>query len=177
MAWMAMPTFTAGALTSAQLNVLVNNLNETAPAKATGAGNWFVTNGVNTVVQRGIAADTVGTAEATTTTSYNNLATLGPLVGVTTGSRAIIFVSCTLTTDTVGQVAYASHAVTTASSIPANDTYSLLADTNTAGRRIRATAVVQQGGITPGANVFSMQYRVSGGTGTFGARTILVMGM
>ena len=78
--------------TAAQFNTHVrDNLNETAPAKATTAGTMFIASGANSIVERVPSTAAVTTSESTGGTGYGNLATPGPAVTVTTGTKAIVF--------------------------------------------------------------------------------------
>jgi hypothetical protein len=102
MAWVAPPTFVSGnVLTAALLNILSGDLNELAPAKATAAGQIFVSTGANAIIARTPGFDTIATSESTASTSFVNLATVGPTVTVTTGTTALVFVSADMSSDTV----------------------------------------------------------------------------
>ena len=82
MAWTAPRTAVAGAtFSAAQFNANVrDNLNETAPAKATAASQLFVSTGPNAIAARVPSTARVDTAESTSSTSYVDLATPGPLL-------------------------------------------------------------------------------------------------
>lgn len=164
-------------LTAAQWNASVrDNLNETAPAKAANAGSWFIATGANAIAERRILTNSITTAQTTGSTSYTNLATTGPAVTITTGTQALVLVSSRLTTDTSGQSAYAMYAVSGATTIAADDTGSLEGQ-NSAGNNVRATSAYVESSLNAGSNTFTVQYRVSGGTGTFSRRRLVVMGM
>ena len=78
--------------TAAQFNQFVrDNLNETAPAKATTAGSHFAGTGLNSIAERLTDTDLVATSQTTISTSYADLATVGPTVTATTGPYAIVF--------------------------------------------------------------------------------------
>ena len=178
MAWSAPMTAVANAtFTAAQFNQYVrDNLNETAPAKATSAGSYFVADGVNSIAERTSAGNTVLTSQTTTSTSFTNLATIGPTITVETGPMALLFSHCQLSNSGVGQ-SYAGVEVSGASSIAPALNRSINID-NAAGVVIGAgTSVIYEGGIvlTPGSNTFTMKYRVSSGTGTFADRRLFVV--
>ena len=60
MAWTTLPTYTDGtALTAAMLLAIAANINETAVAKATTAGRFFVATGPNAIAERSIIADSL----------------------------------------------------------------------------------------------------------------------
>lgn len=178
MAWSAPMTAVANStFTAAQFNQYVrDNLNETAPAKATSAGSYFAADGVNSIAQRTPNIAGILTSETTTSTTMTDLATFGPSVTVTTGPYALVLTHCQVENNGAGS-AYAGVEVTGASSIaPAlNRAINVF---NAPGVRVGAgTAVMYHGSLslTPGANTFTMKYRVSSGTGTFADRRIIVM--
>lgn len=179
MAWTAPMTAVAGSVfTAAQFNTFIrDNLLETAPAKATTAGRHFAATGLNAIAERASSTDFTGTGETTSSTSYTDLATVGPAVTVTTGVQAWVFTSALVSNDTNSTSSSFAHAISGATSSTANDnhrgTYVRSDVTGTTGARF--TTVSLRTGLTPGSNTFTMQYKVSGGTGTFSARAIAVL--
>jgi hypothetical protein len=178
MAWSAPMTAVANTVFSAaQFNQYVrDNLNETAPAKATSAGSYFVADGVNSIAERTPNLAGILTSETTMSTTMTDLATFGPSITVDTGPYALVLTHCQVENDGFGS-AYAGVEVTGASSIaPAlNRAINVF---NSPDTRVGAgTAVLYAGGLvlTPGSNTFTMKYRVSSGTGTFADRRIIVM--
>jgi hypothetical protein len=163
--------------TAAQFNQFVrDNLNETTPALATAAGSHFVADGVNSIAERALDGDTVLTPQTTMSTTFADLATVGPTVTVDTGPYALVLTHAQVENSGAGS-AYAGVEVTGATSIaPAlNRSINVF---NSANTRIGAgTSVLYAGGLvlTPGSNTFTMKYLVSSGTGTFGDRRIIVM--
>lgn len=176
MAWTTPMTWVANTpLTAAQLNQqLRDNMNETAPAKATQQGSIFVGNGQNSIVERSIVAHSVSTSQTTTSVSFADLATTGPTVTVTTGTSALVFLSANLKNATANEAAIAGVEVTGASSIAASDTNSLLVRAGAADE-IQATKTVRLSTLTPGSNTFTMKYRVTAGTATFLRRDMFVL--
>src|SRR4051812_39470435 len=92
MSWTAPMTAVAGAtFAAAQFNQHVrDNLNETAPAKASAASQLFVSTGANSIATRVPTAQYIPTLESTALGSYTDLTTTGPLISVTTGTIAIV---------------------------------------------------------------------------------------
>lgn len=178
MAWSAPMTAVANStFTAAQFNQYVrDNLNETAPAKATAAGNYFVADGVNSIAERTASLDGILTSEATPATSFSDLATIGPSVTVTTGPYALVITHCQVENAGAGS-AYAGVEVTGASSIAPALNRAINVFNAPAVRIGAGTAVLYAGSLalTPGANTFTMKYRVSSGIGTFADRRIIVM--
>lgn len=179
MAWSAPMTAVANSIfTASQFNQFVrDNLNETAPAKAANAGGYFVTTGVNAIAERLAGADLINAAETTASTSFTDLATPGPEVTRVTGTSAIVAVYGLVSIDTAGVSALMSFAVSGATSVSASDTRSVTYQPPSvaSARSIRASAVTLQDGLTPGSNVFTAKYRVTGGTGSFNNRRIAVI--
>jgi hypothetical protein len=180
-AWTAPMTAVANAVfTAAQFNTHIrDNLNETAPAKATTAGRLFVSTGVNSIAERVITEATVATSQSTTSTSAVDLATVGPQVTVTTGTSALVMWSCETTTDVPGQSAYIDFKVTGASLREAESATALRFTPSTNGYAHRAGTFIILTGLTAGSNTFTLKYWAGGGgaTGFFANRRIIVLGL
>lgn len=160
--------------TAAQFNTFVrDNLNETAPAKATTLGGYFVTTSLNEIAERVGARQTIATSETTGSTSFTDLATSGPAVTVTTGPLALVIFGAEQSNSGSGSTR-SSVDVTGASTIAAADVRSLTLS-GTAGAEFQASHSVFYDDLTPGVNTFTMKYRVSSGTGTFARRRLIVL--
>lgn len=178
MAWTTPITATDNvSWTAAQFNSGVrDNLLETMPGKASAAGNWFAVTGTNAIAQRLISETVVATSETTTSTSYANLATTGPQAAtVATGVNCIVFWACTMSNGTANTTCSASVAVTGATTNAANDNRRSMTDGHTAANGARVAGFYKFTTLTAGNNTFTVQYKVSAGTGTFSDRTLLVM--
>lgn len=176
MTWTAPMTAVAGAVfTAAQFNQSVrDNLNQTAPALATAAGQWFVSTAANAIAARSITSAIVATSEATASTSYTALATPGPAVSVVTGGQALVSLYAAVVNSTTG-LSLMSFAVSGATTITAADNTAIGGATGSTGMRVGGSFIVT--GLTPGTNTFTAQYKVSAGTGTFVDRKLLVMAL
>ena len=174
MAWTAPMTAVSGSVyTAAQFNQFVrDNLNETAPAKATTAGAHFAVSGTNEIAERLSATDIITTSQDTTSTSYTDLATVGPSVTVTTGPRALVVVRGAISNSGTGS-SRMSYEVSGASSVAATDSQ-CVGIFGTAGTGALGGDMSLVTGLTAGSNTFTAKYRVSSGTGTFSTRRILV---
>ena len=181
MAWSAPFTAVANTVfTAAQFNQYVrDNLNETAPAKATASGGYFVATGVNAIAERIADGSTDLNTGTTTSTTYADLdspAAPGPSVTVTTGTMALVVVHGQFENSGVDSARMA-YDVSGATTIAGADNRGVgvfgVAGVNTT----TGTAVLHFGGVslTPGSNTFTAKYRVSGGTGTFASRRIAVL--
>lgn len=181
MAWSTPLTAVANAtLTAAQWNASVrDNLNETAPAKATGAAQIFVSTGANAIAARAIVTSYVATTETTTSTTYADLTTVGPSVTATTGTAALVFISSRLWTTATSYV-HASFEISGATTSAALDQKSIaerVAAGNDGSVGGRSGVSWMEAGLTPGSNTFRMKYRVTSGTGRFDERHMFVIAL
>lgn len=176
MTWSAPMTAVAGSVfTAAQFNTFVrDNLNECPAAKATTPGSIFVTSATNQVAERITSANSDLTSATTAQTSYADPDTgaAGPAVTVTTGANALVVVSSSLANSGTGSVR-AAYEVTGSSAIAAADNRGVGAIGS--GVTVLAGNTVWHGDLTPGSNTFTMKYRVSASTGTYGSRRIFVI--
>lgn len=177
MAWTAPITFTAGnVLTAAQLNTnLRDNLNQTTPALASAAGQIFVSTAANAVAARTPGEAQVFTAETSASTTYGDLTTVGPAVTVTTGTKAIVFVTAWVSNSSVNGQSLMSYRVSGATTVGENDNFAMRWTSATASAAGRCTAVTFHTGLTAGSNVFTGSYRVLSGTGSWADRRLMVI--
>src|SRR6266568_2548959 len=98
MAWTTPLTAVANAtLTAAQWNASVrDNLNMTAPALASAAGQIFASTAANTIAVRVPTGAYVSNLGTDASTSYGDLTSAGPAVTVATGAKAIVAIACGL---------------------------------------------------------------------------------
>lgn len=179
MAWASPMTAVATEVwTAAQWNTHVrDNLNETCAGKATTAGSWFVATGANAIAERQIKAATVATAETTSSASYASLATNGPEITVTTGTRALVWISAQCSHSSANASINFSYELrsTGVTTIAADDSWSGQLDGVTAGDVNRFGVSHMVTNLTAGSNVFRMMYKTSGATATIQRREIVVM--
>lgn len=177
MAYTAPITFVNGVpLTAAQMNAIQDNIRETAVAKATTASRYFAVTGPNAIAERALVRQTVDVVADTTSTSYTGTLTgpsTGPTVTATSGDKAIVGVYSYVRNTVAGQSALASYAVSGATTRASTDADAVLSvgDGTVA---IQATCTTASFFMTPGSNTFTMQFRVSGGTGRFDNRRLWV---
>lgn len=173
MAWSAPMTAVSGSVfTAAQFNQFVrDNLNETAPARATTAGAHFVATGTNEIAERiSQQGSVLTTAETTTSTSYTDLTTTGPAVTVETGPSAMVIVHASLENSGAGSARMA-YEITGDSSIAPADNRGI-GVFGVAGAGVICSSVSIHKDLTPGTNTFTAKYRVSSGTGSFSSRRL-----
>jgi hypothetical protein len=123
---------------------------------------------------------TVATSQTTTSTSYTDLATAGPAVTVTTGTKALVIVTGRMVGGSTSVETYMSYAVSGATTIAASDTVALLLrqgqgpDGTDIGIRASGVSVAT---LTAGSNTFTAKYKVTSGTQTFANREIFVINL
>jgi len=166
------------ALTAAQWNASVrDNILETPAAKFTTAGRIFVSTGANAGAERAIESTTVSTSQTTTNTSYTNLATTGPVVTVTTGTRALVFGNAFMSSNSIGQKSWISCAVSGATTLAASDIISGEFQAYGSNAEYRGGFATLFKALNAGSNTFTMQYRVSAGTTTYQDRELTVVAL
>jgi hypothetical protein len=179
MAWSTPMTAISNAtFTAAQFNASVrDNLLETAPAKATAAGQMFVSTAANTIAARTPGRFTNGTAQSTASLTYTDLATVGPAYSVTTGTSALVIVSAAIGNSVAGGGGLMSFAVSGATpTIAASDDRALRNISSTASATSTLSKVHLQIGLTPGSNTFTAKYAAAiGGTASFQFRELCVI--
>jgi hypothetical protein len=165
------------AFTAAQFNVYIrDNLNATAPAVASSAGNLIVTTGFNAVTERVPTVAFVGTSESTTSTTFVDLTTVGPTVTVTTGIRALVTIGTSVSNVTAGQGGRAAVDLSGATTSAASDTNSFLAESGNASDAFQGSWTTIYNPVNVGSNVFRAKYRsVGGASASFSQRLVAVV--
>lgn len=166
-------------MTAPQWNATVrDDLNMTAPALATTAGSIFVGTGANSIAERIPNAAIISTQQSTSSTVYANLATTGPAVTVTTGTKALGFWASKMQQSTTGQNAFTSCSISGATpTVPGVDAYSAQLQAYGSSAQGRYMAHHFWTGLTAGTNSFTQVYRVDSGasTGIFQDRELVVI--
>lgn len=181
MAWTAPKTFTAGSLLpETDLNTyLQNNMKESFAEKATAAHQYAVVSSANTLVARTIKAGTsVTTAQATSSTTFVDLATVGPTItSLATGTRALVIMTCAANNNTIGEEARMSVAVSGATTLAADNNYCVLSCDGPSASHYVQTSLAVVLVLTAGNNTFTAKYRSStaGSSATFANRNLIVM--
>lgn len=137
-------------------------------------GSTWVTVGP---VVRAIDANYVETSQATSSTTYVDLATAGPSVTLDTSTSAIVIISGRGNDDANdGATAVMSWAVSGATTIAASDSWSWQADQ--AAFRSFGTNIYKVTTLTPGSNTFTAKYKKAGGsTSSFAYRGMMVIAL
>lgn len=177
MTWTAPMTAVANStFSAAQFNQYVrDNLNETAPAKATAAGSYFAASGVNAIAERRPLTGADLTVGTTTSTTFTNLTgtSIGPSVTCETGPNALVIVRASIENSGVGSARMA-YDISGAHTQAAADNRGIHVF-GVATVNVGASDVTLMTTLTPGTSTFTAKYRVSSGTGQFSARRIIVM--
>ena len=122
------------------------------------------------------ATATVATSQTTTSGTYTDLATAGPAVTLTTGTKALVIVTCQISNDASLGLASMGFAVSGATTIAAAQTTSLSGRAN--ADFITQASAMYLVTLTAGSNTFTAKYqRLSLGTSTFSNRVITVIDM
>lgn len=114
----------------------------------------------------------VAASETTTSTSFVDLATVGPQVSIVTGTAAMVSVTAEMMNST-GQIII-SFAVSGASTVAAGTLQGPYLPPNAASVYTAAGMLFLVTGLTAGTNIFTAKYRVAAGTGNFSSRRLTV---
>ena len=120
---------------------------------------------------------TVATQQTTTSTSYTDLATSGPAVTVTTGTKVLVIISAgEIRNQNSSGECDMSFAVSGATTVAAADATSVGITSAASNETFRPTGAFIIT-VTAGSNTFTAKYRVGGGTGVFANRRISVVNL
>ncbi len=179
MAWTAPMTAVANTVfTADQFNIHVrDNLLQTAPAKATAEGGYYIGNAANSIVERFPQYAAVDTSQTTQSTSYTDLATSGPAITVTTGTRALVIHGANMSNNTINGFAVMGITISGASSISANDAKAFAFKSGVVDQSIQACWTELYTTLTPGSNIFTAKYKTTNAahTATFLRRHLTVI--
>jgi hypothetical protein len=149
----------------------------TGDTTAVPSGITTVYNGSAWVCVTNVAAYTSATGTTTSTSftaSLSGSPGTNPSVTVTTGTTALVIVTCELWNNTGGNGSIASVAVSGATTVSAADA---LGASNAITTAVGSSRTYVATGLTAGNNTFTMQYRVGGSTGNFRYRSLVVKGV
>jgi len=116
----------------------------------------------------------VGAFESTSSSSFTNLTTAGPAVTVTTGTSALVILTCQISTEAQGRTANMGFEVSGATTIAAT-TASATRVNGESSRITIALSTVIPVTLTAGSNTFTAKYSSAGTTVEFGNRKIIVI--
>jgi hypothetical protein len=116
----------------------------------------------------------VDTSQSTSSTSYVGLTT-AQTVTLTTGTKVLVIISAGVNAQS-SNPRYFSYAISGATTRAASDTWAMFSSTDGLGEsQAMQCSYVSYQTVTAGSNTFTMQFRVTGGTGTYANRQITVI--
>lgn len=120
---------------------------------------------------------TISTSQTLASSSYTDLATVGPSVTVTIGSsgKAIIIISAHGTNDTSGGSFQVGVDISGANSVAATSTKALIVRNSSGAPDSTASFAYLHTGLSAGSTTFKLKYANSAGTATISDRTISVI--
>ena len=164
------PTAGAGVTISGTITALATNGFASLVKTATNTWSYMPPGGFPAS-----ATATVATSQTTTSTSYTDLATAGPAVTVTTGTKALLIFTVEIRNPS-GDFGYASVGLTGSNTVTASDTWGAYCAA-TPPIFARFTSHHLFTGLVAGSTTFTMKYRVASGTATYINREITVIDM
>jgi hypothetical protein len=170
-----------GTFTASQFNMYIrDNLLETLPGKASSAARNFVTTGLNSVSERVPSYATVDTKEGTATTSFVDLATVGPSVTVATGTSAIVWFAahCDFGDIATTGLAYCVPAVTGATVEGPGTEYAIAWGNLNDEDELTCSKAHLFTALTAGTNTFTLKYQaptMNAGNCSWERRQIMVL--
>ena len=164
----------AETLINAKGDLVVGTAADTADRLAVGSNNQVLTadsgqaKGVKWAAVPGgltvASSAAVATSQATTSTSYTDLATAGPAVTVVVGASGVAIVTVTSQISTSSDTGYASVALSSGNTLAAADDNAFVSKISTGVAQGTTTTVLT--GLTPGSTIFTMKYKCAGGVST-----------
>lgn len=168
------PTAAAGVTINGTITALATNGFASLVKTATNTWSYMPPGGGAAV--SGTA--TVATSQTTTSTSFTDLATGGPAVTLTTGTKALVSIGVQMGTGTTGASIAMGFGITGSTTVAASNDYATAIDTCTANFINPGALTVIVTGLTAGSNTFTAKYKTqSATTGTFRYRWITVIDM
>lgn len=180
MAWTVPITWLSGTvLTAAQLNgQLRDNMLASEAGQTTtvnGDGSYFASTAINTIAERNAEHAEITTSETTTSLTYADLATVGPSVTVSHGTQVLVLWSAQHQNNTALKADAISINVSGANTAAADDSYAVERIVQSANYPAQHMHHIWFDSLIAGTSTFKLQYRVTGGTGTFSFRRIVAL--
>jgi hypothetical protein len=124
----------------------------------------------------GADAAVVATLESTASTSFTDLATVGPAVTINTGTSVIAFMSVSGYNNSLGNTSFVGVAVSGATTLAASDANAMTAsEYQGGGYWLQMSRVLLLTGLTAGSNIFTMKYRADGSTWNWKNRSLAIL--
>lgn len=166
MAWTTpMTAVSNNIFTASQFNTYVrDNLNETMPAKATAAGQYFVSSGSHALAARTPASNTITSADQFITGDNTWYDMTNCAVTVTTGTKAVVHMSSYMSQSNANIAVTVSYRVSGATTLTSSDHPNRIVwdgNSNSGGRQGSWGCLYT---LNAGSNTFTMQATSSAGT-------------
>jgi hypothetical protein len=114
-------------------------------------------------------------SEGTSSTSFTDLDTPGPIVTCETGSAAMIVMTAEVNCNTASQAAIVGVDISGATSTSPDGINQIRQETNGTTEFQRCSTFWLNTALNPGVNTFKLQYRVVAGSGSFNFRDLIVL--
>ena len=178
MVWTAPMTAAASnTMTASQYNTHVrDNFLELGVAKLSGVNGTMVVAGTNNITPRYVnGSEIISTDQSTTSATYTDLATVGPIVTATTGTNALVIWAASIYNSLSDVSSTCSYEISGATTRLADTSLELSRDGMSTSGRMRAGMMHFRTDLVAGSNTFKMKYKVASGTGSFQYRQIIVI--
>lgn len=165
-----------------QVNTIVNDYNGNITAANLASSSVTTAKITNSTVtadklSTGATQTLIATSESTASTSYTDLATVGPSVTVTIGVNGLALLTITVQqSNSAGTaVTYTSYVASGANTIAASDNTALVFVSPANNNALQASYTALLTGLTAGSTTFKMQYRCNGSIGSWLNRRLAVI--
>jgi hypothetical protein len=122
------------------------------------------------------ATNYVATYEGVNSAGYTNLTTNGPVVTITTGTKALVTITTAIEVNS-GRGGYMGFAISGATTVAADFPFSFGLNSSSSTVNPQGSATFLVTGLTAGSNTFTAKYRTEGSTVYFHRRFISVVDM
>lgn len=186
----SVPVFTNEAARNAAITAptkgMVAYLTASTVPAATGDTNTAVPTGITTIYNGAAwvcVTEVFGhtlTQGSTSSTSYTTTLASGgtnPTVTISTGTTAMITISCEHTNSLNTMSNRLSVSVSGATTLAASDNFCVFNNIITAGSQLCLNASFILTGLTAGSNTFAISYKTTGNTASYGNRRIIAKGV
>ncbi len=174
----------AATVTTAGDLVYADAANSMGSRLAIGAATTHLVSDGSAPVWRAVATDVDTGTDTGASTSYVTLAAAAPSdwafateieVTVTTGTVALVLLKAQLSNNTGGSGTFLSYSVSSATTVAASDNHSIFYESSNANDSAEFGGFDLRTGLTAGSNVFTLEGRVNGNTGTIQRPEIAVI--
>ena len=163
-------------------SAIASSTNTTA-AMVVGTGASIGATGTGTIAATSLSGPfgipvsvVVATSETTTSTTYADLATVGPAVTGTVSSsgKALVTLTAQLSNSNNNRLCFMGFAVSGATTVAAADAQAILYTSSAGNANAQMSATYLVNGLVAGSNTFTAKYRASNNTCTFLNRNMIV---